>query len=1458
VPGTHRLPTVHRAATLLISLALAVGAFVPMLSPTPARAATGVFINEVHYDNASTDVGEFVEIAGPAGTDLTGWSIVLYNGSGGAQYDADALSGTIPNQQNGFGTVSLSYPSNGIQNGAPDGIAIVDNTATVVQFLSYEGTFSAVGGPANGMTSVDIGVSQNGSEPLGSSLHLTGPGTTYEDFIWAPTTTGSPGAVNTGQTFGADPVPVADCGPAVVTTFGTQATTTVSASDATGQVVDLAITEVTPADSNITIGATTPAGADGGTASATVTVGATTAAGSYAVEITATNDDASPQTGTCELSVTVNSPVTTGIVLSQVYGGGGNTGGLFSNDFIELFNLTDAPISISGWSVQYASSAGTSWQVTLLSGTIPAGGYYLVQEAAGANTPPQPGLPAPDATGGIAMAAGSGKVALSATTTQLSGSCPTGLIDFVGYGAANCFEGSASAPLLTNSTAATRERGGCEDTDDNAADFVAAAPMPRNSAAPVNPCNAEQAPAIVSTTPADGSVEIALGTNIGLEFNEPVNVSGDWFAIGCSVSGAHAATVSGGPMSFVLDPAADFASGDRCTVTIDAESVTDQDPVDPPNEMEADVAFTFAAGEICGNPSHLIHAVQGDGAATPISGAKLTIEGVVVGDYQGSDPGLGGFYLQEEDDDADADALTSEGIFVHDPATTTQVALGELLSVSGTADEEFGQTRITSVIDVTTCETEGEPTASPAGVGLPVEDVDDLEAFEGMLVSFDEALTVTETFGLGRFGEVVLSVGGRQFASTHLAEPGVAAEAAFDLNARARITLDDGDGSQNDDPTRYPTGGLSAANTLRVGSTVSDLTAVLGFDFGLYRLQPVGEIDFDIAPRPAGPPDVGGRIQVAAFNVLNYFNGEPAGNFADPDNRGAENAFEFERQRTKIIEAIASMDAEVVGLMEIENDDSTAGFAAIEDLVEGLNAATAPGTYDFVETGTIGTDAIAVAIIYQPAAVTPLGGHAILTSDVDPEFNDELNRPTLAQSFTENTTGAIFTVAVNHLKSKGSGCGAGDDQPDFGGGNCNATRAAAARALARWLASDPTGAGDADTLIVGDLNSYRLEDPIDALKAAGYTDLLEQFEGAGAYTFVFQGWSGYLDHGLASESILDQVADAAPWHINADEPTVLDYNTNFKTPNHVSTLYAPDEFRASDHDPILVGLNPINDPPTIAVTAGLSCNPSTNGGSFALAVDDNEVAAGDLTVSLTGNTNPTLIPNANVVFGGSGADRTVAITAANGRTGTAVLSIGVNDGFQTTTTTITVRVLGSGNDTFVGSAGADLIIGGQGNDDLSGLGGANVLCGGQGNNVLASGAGNDAIDGGTGNDIVSAGAGDDRVLGGAGNDSLSGGDGDDSLDGGQGNDVLAAGSGDDTVIGGEGNDSLSGGEGNDVLEGGQGNDVLTGGGGNDTLRGQQGNDTLTGGAGADAFSGGPGSDTNADFTPADGDTSDGS
>ncbi|WP_109506946.1 ExeM/NucH family extracellular endonuclease [Nocardioides speluncae] len=686
----------------------------------------------------------------------------------------------------------------------------------------------------------------------------------------------------------------------------------------------------------------------------------------------------------------------------------------------------------------------------------------------------------------------------------------------------------------------------------------------------------DNAPTVTATSPASGAVNVAPSSDVSITFSEPVDVTDPWFSLSCASTGSHTAAVTGGPITFTLDPDTDFGPNETCTATVFASQVTDQDADDPPDNMAGDAVSSFTTADplVCGAPATLIHAIQGDGATAAQTGVR-TVEGVVVGDYQGAGQ-FSGYFLQEEDGDTDANPLTSEGIFVFN--TSTPVSVGDRVRVRATAGEFGGMTQLSNVTATEICGTGFSVT--PSSVTLPVAAVSDLERFEGMKVTVSQELTVTEVFTLARFGEAALSVGGRLETPTNAVAPGAPALALQNLNDRSRILLDDGNNQQNIDPTLHPQGGLSATNTLRVGDSLPSLTGVLEFRFSRYRVQPVGGIAFTHSnPRPLAPEPVGGNLRVAAFNVLNYFNGNgsgldgAAGGF--PTARGASNLFEFNRQRDKIIDAISALDAHVVGLMELENDVTAGGeFGAIEDLVAGLNDFAGSARYDFIDTGVVGTDAIRVGIIYQPGSVTPVGSHAIMDSTVDPDFIDTLNRPSIAQTFELNATGARFTAVVNHLKSKGSDCNhVGDPDTGDGQGNCNGTRTLAAGALVDWLATDPTGSGDPDVVVLGDLNAYAMEDPITVFKDAGYVDTIDAFAGSDSYSFVFQGQSGYLDHALASESLAAQVSGATEWHINADEPIALDYNVEFKSAGQVTTFYDPGPYRSSDHDPALVGFN---------------------------------------------------------------------------------------------------------------------------------------------------------------------------------------------------------------------------------------------------------------------------------------------
>ncbi len=577
----------------------------------------------------------------------------------------------------------------------------------------------------------------------------------------------------------------------------------------------------------------------------------------------------------------------------------------------------------------------------------------------------------------------------------------------------------------------------------------------------------------------------------------------------------------------------------------------------------------------CGDPATPIHDVQGNGDSSPMIGLPVSIEAVVVGDFRGS-TGLQGFFLQEEDSDQDADPATSEGLFVYEGYSVgTPISMGDRVHVAGRVKEFGGLTELAEIAGLSVCASGA--IATPASVTFPLTDTADLEQVEGMAVEItNNTLTVTEVYSLGRYGQLGLASGGRLMNPTQVAMPGDDANAVGDANDLRRIVLDDGRSAQNPEVVPYPAPELSATNSVRVGDEVASLAGVLAYGSGAYRLHPTTAepVFIPTNPRTAAPDlDNDGSLKVASFNVLNYFNGVSG----FPTERGADSASEFDRQRDKIINALVAMDADIVGLVEIENN----GYgedSAIQDLINGLGDAGL--NYNFVDPGleSIGTDAIAVGFIYKPETIALNGGAAILDSSVDPDFIDTKNRPALAQSFSEVLTGASLTISVNHLKSKGSSCYEFKDYDNHDGqGNCNGTRTKAATALVNWLAIDPTGNNDDNVLIIGDLNAYAMEDPITAIQDGGYTNLVKTLSGDNAYSYVFSGESGNLDHALSSDSLTSRVTGISEWHINADEPIILDYNEEYQSAEQQLKYYSAGPYRASDHDPLIIelGLFPI-------------------------------------------------------------------------------------------------------------------------------------------------------------------------------------------------------------------------------------------------------------------------------------------
>ncbi len=577
-----------------------------------------------------------------------------------------------------------------------------------------------------------------------------------------------------------------------------------------------------------------------------------------------------------------------------------------------------------------------------------------------------------------------------------------------------------------------------------------------------------------------------------------------------------------------------------------------------------------------------IPVIQGTGSVSPLVGQAVTTQGVV------TRVNNNGFFLQDEQ--GDGDDATSDGIFVFTGSAPTVVA-GNRIRLSGTVSEyntgSAGNpvtlanpvTQLTGISGLTVLAT--GIAIAPTPIVFPELTEGDLERYEGMLVSIEVPLTASQNYFLGRYGQVTLSAEGRLIKPTNLYRPGTLdAQLLADDNARRRIILDDGTSQQNPNPTPY----LGADDTLRAGDVLPNgLVGVI--DYGLatnnsdgiadYRIHPVGPVVFERAnPRSAAPQPVGGNVRVASFNVLNYFTTiDQAGAACFPsgtraDCRGADSAAEFTRQRTKIVAALAALDADVVGLIEIENN----GEVAVDDLVGALNARMGAGTYASVgaPVGGSGGDAIRMAMIYKPSRLAPVGA---AVSDTAPIHN----RPPLAQTFAA-ANGEKFTVIVNHFKSKGS-CPADPADPDAdqgdGQGCWNARRVEQARALRTFIDGRRAAVGDDDVLVMGDLNAYGREHPVTEFLDGGYVDLVSTRVAQG-YSYVFDGEAGYLDHALATPSLAAQVSGATLWAINADEPSVIDYNLEFKQPACPTCgpdYYSPTPYRSSDHDPVLVGLH---------------------------------------------------------------------------------------------------------------------------------------------------------------------------------------------------------------------------------------------------------------------------------------------
>ena len=785
-----------------------------------------------------------------------------------------------------------------------------------------------------------------------------------------------------------------------------------------------------------------------------------------------------------------------GLVISEVYGGGGNSGATYRNDFIELYNPTAEPISVAGMSVQYRSSGNTGTGVTALSGAVPAGGHYLVQEAAGSGGTTD--LPGPDASGNLAMSGSNGIVFLATGTSAitLTGPATAGVVDLVGYGTATVAEGTAT-PGLSNTTSAARTAG---DTDDNSADFAIGEPAPQSTGV---------------TTPPDP---------------------------------------------------------------------------EPQEPTEATIAE-----------------IQGTGDTSPLAGDVVETEGVVTAAYPTG--GFNGFYLQTPGTPDTPGA--SDAVFVYGSAATAKVAVGDSVEIVGDVSEFNGTTEVApDAADVTVLSTSlGE--VAPLSVAWDALDTDaEKESHEGELVAPQGAFTVTDNYDTNYYAAFTLAAGDHPLVQpTDVVDAqDTAAVAAIQADNAARtITLDDG-ASINFNSTAnksIPLPWLSNANPVRVGSAVTfHEPLVLEYRNSAWNLQPTSPVTDDGADvatftntRTPAPEDVGGDIRLATFNVLNYFPTTGAdfeasglgtcsyytdragdrvtvnrcGTDDNPGPRGAADDVNLERQQAKIVTAINKLGASIVSLEEIENSvkfgqDRDAG---VSTLVDALNAAAGSDVWAFAPSPAAADlppvaeqDVIRTAFIYKPADVALVGPSHVLTGSAP--FADA--REPLAQGFKAAGApdSAAFAVIVNHFKSKGSGVDDGTGQ-----GNANPDRVAQAEALSDFASTFAADLGTDAVFLTGDFNSYTEEDPLQVLYGHGYTNLSSTTDPQET-TYSFDGLAGSLDHVLANPAAEEMVTGVDIWNINADESIAFEYSRyNY----NATDFYEPSPYRASDHDPEVVGLD---------------------------------------------------------------------------------------------------------------------------------------------------------------------------------------------------------------------------------------------------------------------------------------------
>ncbi|MBI4903881.1 MAG: lamin tail domain-containing protein [Acidobacteria bacterium] len=884
------------------------------------------------------------------------------------------------------------------------------------------------------------------------------------------------------------------------------------------------------------------------------------------------------------------------MVISQVYGGGGSSGttaplSTYQRDYIELFNAGNAAQNINGWTVKYASAAGTTWSsITLPNVSVPAGGYYLIVTGGTGTTGAV--LTGDTTSTTISMSATDGKVALFNANPSISGACPTdaALVDFVAYGTVTCSEGSAtgttSAPQTARNTADVRAANGCTDTGNNTSDFAAVTnPVPRTTASALNPCGGGPGPTSPSGVGAASPNSITPPANTLLTVT--VTPGANPTSTGITVT-ANLSTINLSATQQFFDNATngDVTAGDNVfsflaavpnTVTAGVKTLpaTIQDA--QARSGSANISLTILAPVSC-SPTNNIHDVQGNGNTSPLVGQAVAVEGIVTGRKSN------GFFLQNPDNLTDADPATSEGVFVFTSAANlpaTAVA-GNQVCVAGTVQEfipgsDPGSPPITEISSMTSflLINTGNPLPTPvvltAADTPPGGSIDVLERFESMRVRVNSLTVVGPTQGnTSEVNATSTSTGVFHGVITGVARPfreaGVRLPDALPPGSPASVTRWDA----NTEILRIDSVSIGGpAIDVTSGATVAPLSGPLDYVQRAYTIavEPTAGavVTGGIVSATPVPAPVPNEYTIGSFNMERFFDTVNDPSIGEPTLTAT--AFNNRLQKASLAIRNVMRSPDIIGVQEVEN------LTTLQSVAGKLNDDTVaagqpnPGYIAFLVEGN-DPGGIDVGFLIKSARIETVSVTQIGKTDtyIDPNNGqpDLLNdRPPLvlrAQAkLAGNVLSAPFLVIVNHLRSLN-----GIDDP-ADGNRVRTKRRAQAEFLANLIQGFQTAEPGIMISSVGDYNAFRVSDgyvdligtilgsPTPASQVVlasadlvnpNLTDLVDTLPPSQQYSYVFGGSAQTLDHALVSQSLLSRLTRFAYARNDADFPEAFRNDPN--------------------------------------------------------------------------------------------------------------------------------------------------------------------------------------------------------------------------------------------------------------------------------------------------------------------------